>query len=116
MTSSTAVRLRGLRDDDKVDEGEHGEEVTGVISQREKSGSVVGDEVEMGRSEESVYRVQDYVANLEQGAKPVYHRRGRSDIITLDNDTRFDKVYSSTQFSDELMKEHINYINIGLAK
>lgn len=87
LTTSTAVRLK--KDEGRQEEGKH-EELTDAITERGMSSSAVGGEVGV----ESEGRVnKDYVASLEQGAKPVHHTEGR-DVIALDNNTRFDKVHT----------------------
>lgn len=82
LTSSTAVRLKK-------------EELTDAVTEGGVSSSAVGGEVGV-ESEGRVYRVQDYVSSLEQGARPVHHHTEGRDAITLDNNTRFDKVHTST--------------------
>lgn len=89
LTPSTVGRLK--KGEGRQEEGKHEEELTDAITERGMSSSTFGVEVGM----ESEGRVQDYVANLEQGAKPVHHTEGK-DIITLDNNTRFDKVHIHT--------------------
>ena len=85
LTSSTAVRLKKGE--------EHGEELTDAVTEGGVSSSAVGGEVGV-ESEGRVYRVQDYLSSLEQGARPVHHHTEGRDAITLDNDTRFDKVHN----------------------
>ena len=91
VTSSTAIRLRaaGGRRGGREGEGEVGR--GDVMVERGKVGSVLGDEVEVEKVGSGVW---DYVMSLERGAKPLWRRGGRREVITLDNDATFSKVQS----------------------
>lgn len=89
LTPSTVGRLK--KGEDRREEGKH--EADAII-EGGMSSSTVGVEVGM-ESEGRLHRVQHYVTSLEQGAMPVPHTEGR-DVITLDNNMRFDKVHIHT--------------------
>ena len=99
LTPSTMGRLKKGEE-----EGKHEAD---AITEGGMSSSTVGMEVGM-ESEGRVHRVQDYVTSLEQGARPVPHTEGR-DVITLDNDMRFDKVHIHTIEVNSLMYSHSHF-------